>query len=165
MEQSRSDIIHKIDKLDDEEYFKFLKDFVSWHVENQATKDLREHLFYYLKQVLPDDDYIHWTLDRMNADDVQKSCFHAFNEKLRKMERDDVVDEMLTWGYPITDTEHEDETKPVYLLIKLTVDKGIDVQDMVNEMDYVMTYDGLLASEILDFKSVRNGESPVLYFI
>ena len=55
------------------------------------------------------------------------------------------------------DTEH------IYLLVKLTVDAGINHEETVNECDYTFTHDNILGSEILDYRTEQDGDSPVLY--
>ena len=145
------------------QYTKTLFDFCKWHVENQATKDLREHLRTDLKEVIAVDSVIDSTIDSMTEDDIRKSSLHSYKSFIGKLSSaEEIVDEMLSWGYqmplPEKDPEH------VYVLVKLVVDAGIDHEEAVNECDYQFNYDGILFSEILDFKSERHGESPVLYF-
>jgi hypothetical protein len=45
----------------------------------------------------------------------------------------------------------EQETKIVTLTIKLEVDESVDVEEMVNEMDYSFDYDGILGSTITEY--------------
>ena len=43
------------------------------------------------------------------------------------------------------------EMKVVYLEIKLLVEDSVDVQRMVNELDYNLTYEGILFTELIGF--------------
>ena len=43
------------------------------------------------------------------------------------------------------------ERKAVYLEIKLLVEDSVDVQQMINELDYNVTYEGILFTELIGF--------------
>lgn len=45
----------------------------------------------------------------------------------------------------------EEETKIVTLTIELVVDESVDVEEMLNEMDYFFDYDGILGSTITEY--------------
>ena len=64
--------------------------------------------------------------------------------KLGKKSLESQVDEMLSWGYEMPNLRKNEEH--IYLLVKLTVDKGTDHEEAVNECDYTFTYDGILAA-------------------
>ena len=43
------------------------------------------------------------------------------------------------------------EMKVVYLEIKLLVEDSVDVQRMINELDYNVTYEGILFTDLIGF--------------
>lgn len=177
---NRSEMIEELNKLKNQEgrirvsnsdyffstavsqYGVALTDFAKWHVDNQSTKDLREHLRSHLEEVLANNDTIDKTLESISDDEIFKSCYHAYKKQLSKMTVEEVADEMLSWGYQSPHLKKDEEH--IYLLVKLTVDGGTDHEEAVNECDYVFTHDHILGSEILDYRSEQQGESPVLYF-
>lgn len=48
-------------------------------------------------------------------------------------------------------TKPAGEMKAVYLEIKLLVEDSVDVQRMINELDYNVTYEGILYTELIGF--------------
>ena len=53
--------------------------------------------------------------------------------------------------HPKLFTKPAGERKVVYLEIKLLVEDSVDVQRMVNELDYNLTYEGILFTELIGF--------------
>ena len=143
-------------------YWRTLSDFCKWHIDNRATKDLREDLRSDMEEIIFSQEIVDSVIDRMTEEEIRYSCLKSYKWALGKKSIEDQVDEMLSWGYEMPDLKKDEEH--IYLLVKLTVDGGINHEDTVNECDYTFTYDGIIGSEILDYRSEQHGESPVLYF-
>ena len=163
MKKYASEFIKGLNELSNNstEFSKFLSSFIEWNVGNQATKDLREQLRSSLQEVLADDEAIDRAIDIMDADEIYNSAIHSYKNELSKMSIEEMAEEMMTWGYELP--KKEEDPWHLYLLVKLTVDEGSDHDDIVNECDYTFTHDNILGSEILDYRTEQDGDSPVLY--
>ena len=143
-------------------YGQTLSDFCKWHIENRATKDLREDLRSSIEEIIFSEAIVDYLIDSMNSDEIRASSLKAYKREVGKKSLEDQVDEMISWGYQLP--KKEEDPWHLYLLVKLTVDEGSDYDDVVNECDYTFTHDNILGSEILDYRlTEQDGESPVLY--
>ena len=143
-------------------YWQTLSDFCKWHIENRATKDLREDLRSDMEEIIWSQEIVDNVIDSMTSDEIRASSLKAYKSAVGKKSIEDQVDEMISWGYELP--KKEEDPLHLYLLVKLTVDEGSDYDDVVNECDYTFTHDNILGSEILDYRTEQDGESPVLYF-
>ena len=138
-----------------------IKNFVQWHIENQSNSDIKGYLREYLEDLLIHSDLVDRILQNMSNDDIRDSYKNSYLRDLGHMNDRQVVSEMESWDYELP--KKEEEPWHLYLLVKLTVDAGSDYQDVVNECDYTFTHDNILGSEILDYRTEQDGDSPVLY--
>ena len=143
-------------------YWKTLSDFCKWHIDNRATKDLREDLRLDMEEIIFNQEIVDSVIDSMTEEEIRYSSLKSYKRKVGKISLESQVNEMLSWGYEMPDLKKNEEY--IYLLVKLTVDESVDHEEVVNECDYVFTHDHILGSEIVDYRSEQEGESPVLYF-
>lgn len=143
-------------------YWKTLSDFCKWHIDNRATKDLREDLRLDMEEIIFNQEIVDSVIDSMNEEEIRYSSLRSYKHKIGKISLESQVNEMLSWGYEMPDLKKNEEH--IYLLVKLTVDESVDHEEAVNECDYTFTYDGIIGSEILDYRSEQDNQSPVLYF-
>jgi len=142
-------------------YGQTLSDFCKWHIENRATKDLREDLRSDMEEIIWSQEIVDNVIDSMTSDEIRASSLKAYKSAVGKKSIEDQVDEMISWGYELP--KKEEDPWHLYLLVKLTVDAGSDYENVVNECDYTFTHDNILGSEILDYRTEQDGDSPVLY--
>ena len=144
-------------------YWKTLSDFFKWHIDNRATKDLREDLRLSMEEIIFSQEIVDSVIDSMNEEEIRDSGLKSYKWAVGKKSIEDQVDEMLSWGYELP--KKEEDPSHLYLLVKLTVDAGSDYEDVVNECDYKFTHDNIMGSEIIDYKSPdEQGYGPTLYF-
>lgn len=143
-------------------YWKTLSDFCKWHIENRETSALREDLRLDMGEIIFSQEIVDSVIDSMTEEEIRDSSLKSYLRKVGGKSVESQVDEMLSWGYEMPDLKKNEEH--IYLLVKLTVDESVDHEEAVNECDYTFTYDGIIGSEILDYRSEQQGESPVLYF-
>jgi len=142
-------------------YWQTLSDFCKWHIENRATKDLREDLSSSMEEIIFSQEIVDSVIYSMNEEEIRDSSLKAYKREVGKKSLEGQVDEMISWGYELP--KKEEDPWHLYLLVKLTVDAGSDYEDVVNECDYTFTHDNILGSEILDYRTEQDGDSPVLY--
>ena len=142
-------------------YWQTLSDFCKWHIDNRATKDLREDLRSDMEEIIFSEEIVDSVIYSMNEEEIRDSSLKAYKREVGKKSLEGQVDEMISWGYELP--KKEEDPWHLYLLVKLTVDAGSDYEDVVNECDYRFTHDNILGSEILDYRTEQDGDSPVLY--
>lgn len=143
-------------------YYRTLNNFCKWYIENRETSALREDLRSDMEKIISSQEIVDSVIDSMNEEEIKDSGLKAYRREVARMSPEEQVDEMLSWGYEMPDLKKNEEH--IYLLVKLTVDESVDHEEAVNECDYVFTHDNILGSEILDYRSEQDNQSPVLYF-